>query len=92
MKPRLIAFAAVVALAFPSCRTFSAETTPPEIQAVPASQSVALEVAIEAIERGNPQWVDSDTGFVFREAILTVLRADKEAWDELDRFYNPEEN
>ena len=81
-----------VALALPitSCRTLVAEGTPPEIQAVPTSQSLLLESAIDSIEAGNLAWVDADSGHVIRDAILAVLRADKKAWDELDRFYNPD--
>ena len=70
-----------------SCRTTAAMLTPADLKAVPTSQSVALEVAIEQIEANNPQWT-SPTGDVLRDALLGILRADKAAWDQLDVFYN----
>lgn len=80
--------AALAVFALTGCRTLVAEGTPQEIQAVPQSQSVALEVAIEKIEAFDPEWTDAD-GNALREPILAVLRADKAAWDQLDQFYNP---
>lgn len=86
----LVLLAAALVLPLSSCRTLAAEGTPPEIQAVPTSQSLLLESAIDSIEAGDPAWVNPETGNVLRDAILAVLRADKSAWEELDRFYNPD--
>lgn len=91
MKHALLALALGVALVvgLVGCRTIAAEGTPAELQAVPTSQSLLLESAIDSIVAGDPAWVDTETGHVLRDAILAVLRADKNAWDQLDRFYNP---
>lgn len=70
-----------------ACNSLAAHSTPDDIKSIPQSQSVALEVAIEKIEANDPAWVDA-SGNVQRSSILAVLKADKEAWDELDRFYN----
>jgi len=63
--------------------------TPAELQAVPTSQALLLESAIESITENDPNWTNPD-GSVNRAAILGVIAADKAAWDQLDRFYNPE--
>lgn len=91
MKHALSVLALGVALVvgLVGCRTIAAEGTPAELQAVPTSQSLLLESAIDSIVAGDPAWVDTETGHVLRDAILAVLRADKNAWDQLDRFYNP---
>lgn len=70
-----------------SCRTMAVESTPAELRAVPMSQSIALEVAIEKIEAGDPAWVTAD-GNIRADAIMPILSADKAAWDSLDAFYN----
>lgn len=70
-----------------SCRATAVYATPAELKAVPQSQSVALEVAIEKIEANDPAWT-TPSGDIVRDALLALLRADKGAWDQLDRFYN----
>lgn len=85
----ILALGVVLVVGLSGCRTFAAEGTPAELQAVPTSQSLLLESAIDSIVAGDPNWVDTATGHVLRDAILAVLRADKHAWDQLDRFYNP---
>ena len=85
-----LALAAVLMVGLVGCRTFAAEGTPAELQAVPTLQSILLASAIDSIVAGDAAWVDGATGNVLRDAVLDVLRADKNAWDELDRFYNPE--
>jgi len=85
-----LALGAVLVVGLTGCRTIAAEGTPAELQAVPTSQSLLLESAIESIVAGDAAWVDPESGNVLRDAILAVLRADKNAWDQLDRFYNPD--
>ena len=80
---------AVLVVGLVGCRTMAAEGTPQELQAVPTSQSLLLESAMESINENDPNWTNAD-GSVKRAAILAVLAADKAAWDQLDRFYNPE--
>lgn len=84
----LVTALAVFSLFASSCRSLAAVTTPDALQDIPMKQSLLLESAIESIEAGSSSWVAED-GNVLREQILGVLRADKDAWDELDRFYNP---
>lgn len=84
-----LALGAALLVGLAGCRTFAAEGTPAELQAVPTSQSLMLESAIESITENDPNWTNPD-GSVKRAAILGVLVADKAAWDQLDRFYNPE--
>lgn len=79
-------FAIVLLFCAASCRTAATMSTPAELKAIPTSQSVALEVAIGKIEAGDPAWTVD--GAVIRDAILGILRADKDAWDQLDLFYN----
>jgi len=80
----------LLAASFSSCRTIAAEGTPQELQAVPTSQMLLLDSAIASIESGASDWTDPDSGNVLRDAILAVLRADMNAWAQLDRFYNPD--
>lgn len=77
----------LIAAPLASCRSAAAYVTPTDIKAIPVSQSVALETAIDKIEANDPAWVDA-SGNVLREGILAILRGDKSAWDQLDRFYN----
>lgn len=84
-----LALGAALLVGLVGCRTIAAEGTPAELQAVPTSQSLLLESAIESITENDSNWTNAD-GSVKRDAILGVLRADKAAWDQLDRFYNPE--
>ena len=85
---KFLTLAAVLLVGLVGCRTIAAESTPPELQAVPTSQSLMLESAMESITSNDPNWTNED-GSVKRAAILSVLAADKKAWDQLDRFYNP---
>jgi hypothetical protein len=85
----LLALTAVLLVGFTGCKTIAAEGTPARLQAVPTSQSLLLESAIESINENDPNWTNAD-GRVKRAAILGVLNADKMAWEQLDRFYNPE--
>lgn len=86
---KFLILAAVLLVGLVGCRTMAAEGTPPELQAVPTSQSLLLESAMDSINANDPNWTNAD-GSVKRAAILSVLAADKTAWDQLDRFYNPE--
>lgn len=83
-----LALAAVLVVGLVGCRTIAAEGTPAELQAIPLSQSLLLENAIESINENDPNWTNAD-GSVKRAAVLAVFAADKDAWDQLDRFYNP---
>lgn len=87
LKNLYLMLAFVLLVVTPSCRTFAGASTPPELKSVPTSQSVALEVAIEKIQSNDGAWVDVG-GNVKRDAILSILTADKAAWDQLDAFYN----
>lgn len=87
MKKLLFVLPLLLVLLVPSCRTAAAAGTPPELKAVPTSQSAALEVVIAKINAKDPAWVDA-SGNVLAGAILPILSADKSAWDQLDTFYN----
>jgi hypothetical protein len=84
MKIRIPALLAVV---LSSCQAAAVMGTPDEIKTIPVQQAVMLESAIESIEGNSADWTNAD-GSVKRAAILDVLRADKAAWDQLDRYYN----
>lgn len=88
-KLATVALLALIAFSFSSCRTIAAEGTPQELQAVPASQMALLDSAMTSIKAGDDRWVGPN-GNVRVDAILAVLKADREAWSQLDRFYNPD--
>ena len=85
MRYRLVIVAALALLgayALVACASVTEATTPEALKTVPASQAAALEVAIENIKAGREGWTDAS-------ALLPILEADKEAWDQFDRFYHP---
>ena len=85
MNRKLLAVGSLclVVLVVVGCASIGAWTTPAELQSVPARQAMALEVIIEKIENKREGWTQSST-------LLDVLKADKAAWDQLDRYYNGE--
>jgi hypothetical protein len=73
---RRFGVAVVVCLVLSGCNTLT-----PEIRLVPQSQSAVLDVVIERVEADA----------VPKEEILEILRADRDAWNELDRFFRTQE-
>ena len=86
MNIRFLVPALVLAL-LTSCQAAAVMGTPEEVKSIPVMQAVMLESAMDSINENDAALVNAD-GSVKRAEILAVLQADKEAWDQLDRYYN----